>query len=314
MRRSSGHGRGAAVYELYGLRLKSDLAVPFDRCRDETRADVTLRQVDHCLSDPLRVAPEGAPWFQRARLPDGSDYLRWSRLYEFRVSPDGREILSRALSDVSAETFATYLLSQVLSFALVRQGVEPLHATATVVGGEAVAFLGDSGYGKSTLGAAFLKAGYPIFTDDLLVVDEDEGGFQAFPGPPRIKLLPGTARRLLGERARGQPMNPRTRKLILPLAGNAAWREPVRLRALYVLRAPGRRSDRVSISRLPARRACRELIRNTFNPVIVDGDRLARQLDLAARLVARVPVMTLSCPRGLGRLSEVVDLIRCSAA
>ena len=37
---------------------------------------------------------------------------------------------------------------------------QPLHATAVVVGGGAVAFLGDSGYGKSTLGASFVRENF----------------------------------------------------------------------------------------------------------------------------------------------------------
>ena len=59
----------------------------------------------------------------------------------------------------------------MLSFSLLSLGYEPLHATAVVVDGEAVAFLGDCGYGKSTLGAAFLARGFPLLTDDVLALE-----------------------------------------------------------------------------------------------------------------------------------------------
>jgi hypothetical protein len=38
---------------------------------------------------------------------------------------------------------------------------------------------------------------------------------------------------------------------------------------------------------------------------VLDGARLARQFDLAARVAAAVPVKTLEYPRGLGRLAAV---------
>ena len=46
------------------------------------------------------------------------------------------------------------MLGQALSFALVKQGFEPLHATVAVVDDEAVAFLGHNAFGKSTLTGA----------------------------------------------------------------------------------------------------------------------------------------------------------------
>ena len=52
----------------------------------------------------------------------------------------------------------------------------------------AVAFLGDSGFGKSSLAAYLLSAGDRLVTDDLLLLQESEG-FLAYPGPPRIKLF-----------------------------------------------------------------------------------------------------------------------------
>jgi hypothetical protein len=131
-------------------------------------------------------------------LPDGSIYLRWPDLAEFLVSPDGREITCCPGAGVPASSWQTYLLGQVLSFALVKGGIEPLHATVVVVNGSAVGFLGSSGQGKSTLAAAFLQTGHRLLTDDLLVLRERQGVFWAYSGPNRLKLFPDQARHLLG--------------------------------------------------------------------------------------------------------------------
>jgi hypothetical protein len=89
------------------------------------------------------------------------------------------------------------MLGQALSFALVKQHLEPLHATVVEIEGEGVAFLGGSAFGKSTIAASFLSAGHRLLTDDLLVLQERAGTIWAYPGPPRIKVFPDVAGRFL---------------------------------------------------------------------------------------------------------------------
>jgi len=304
-------------YRLYGLTIASPIALPCPEA-EATDADVLFAEGTGLLFSRARLeaglGPDASRWFEYARLSKGASYLRWSELYEFVVSGDGRGIAWRSLNGGNSAPFQSYLLSQVLSFALVRRGIEPLHATSVVIKGEAVAFLGDCGYGKSSLGAAFLQAGYHLLTDDLLVLKEEENRFVAYPGPPRIKLFPGIARRLLGERVNGTPMNHHTPKLVIPLGQNetASPQSALPLKAIYVLTPPSSRSrsHRITIRTLSARRAFVELVKNTFNTVIDEPGRLRRQFVLATRLAARVPLKSLSYPRTLARLPAVREAVR----
>ena len=312
---SSGKRLPAHVYWLYGFCLRSHWPLPCQELAESGPTDVEFFEGPPSLfSDASRKAGkemDAATWFHSDRLPDGSDYLRWTGLFEFLVSAEGRQIACRALNGASREAFQTYLLSQVLSFALVKQGIEPLHATVAVVNEQAVAFLGDCGYGKSSLGAAFLSTGHTLLTDDLLVVTEKDRRFVAHPGPPRIKLFPEIAKTLLGDCAAGTPMNPQTPKMVIPLDPSLSVQIACPLRAIYVLRAPAAcvQPRRVTIRTLAHRRACLALIANTFNPVIVERNRLARQFNWAARLASHIPVKSLSYPRDLARLPEVLDAI-----
>jgi hypothetical protein len=259
------------------------------------------------------ICQDQKEWFSRAGLPDGSDYLRWSGLFEFLVSADGRRIACRELNGASPESFQTYLLGQVLSFALLKQGFEPLHATSVVIDEEAVAFLGNCGYGKSSLGAAFLQEGYPLLTDDLLVLKEKGDRFVAYPGPPRIKLFPEIAGNVLGDRVTGTPMNNDTSKLVIPLGPDEAVSPECAfpLRAIYILRPPASlHSPRIVIRQLSPRRAFLALVKNTFNAIVVDPERLKRQFVLAGRLATTVPVKSLSYPRRLKRLPAVREAVR----
>jgi hypothetical protein len=240
-------------------------------------------------------------WYEYANRDDGSSYVRWSGIGEFLVSSDGRRIACGRESTATMESFQVYLLGQALSFALVKSGFEPLHATVVTVNDEAVAFLGESGAGKSTLATCFLADGHSMLTDDLLVLQQSADGFVAYPGPPRIKLLPDVAEYLLGGTAVGVRMNPDTTKLILPL-GPAQWSSsPKPLRAIYVLEPPNEnnRTERPQIEPLSRRAAFMALVRNAFNYVVVDAHRLERQLTKMTSLAMAMPIKRLQYPRGL---------------
>jgi hypothetical protein len=60
---------------------------------------------------------------------------------------------------------------------------------------------------------------------------------------------------------------------------------------------------------MKARAAFVSLTQNTFNSILLGPDRLRVQFDVASRLAQRVPVNTLSYPKGLGRLSEVRERV-----
>jgi hypothetical protein len=53
-----------------------------------------------------------------------------------------------------------------------------------------VAFLGPSGYGKSTLAASFAREGFPLASDDCLLVRGDTTGYLGVPAYPGVRLWP----------------------------------------------------------------------------------------------------------------------------
>jgi hypothetical protein len=243
------------------------------------------------------------------RLDDGRQYLRWGSQFEFLVGVGGTRVLGRPLRRARLEAFRTYLFSQVLSFALIECGEEPLHVSAVAVGDRAIGLMGQPGAGKSTLAAEFLREGAGLLTDDLLVIQRHEGHLNAQPGPPRIKLFPEVAHRVLPGMADGVPVSSITPKSIIRLR-REQWRsEASPLAALYVLRPGGGRTGRVSIRTPTPRTAFLELTRNTFNPLPAGPERLRRQLELASTVANEVPVRSVTYPRDIDRLAAVRSAI-----
>jgi hypothetical protein len=276
--------------------------------------DVTIEVAEaECFLSARKLAGVGdrQEWRHHAVLGDGTTYLQWTDLFEFLVSPDGGRILGHPLKHATDESFKTYLLGQVLSFALLHRGIEQLHATTVAVDGQAVAFLGNSGYGKSSLGGAFLRAGYSILTDDLLVLEANGRGFQAHPGPPRIKMFPEMAREFLPGQAAGDAMNHTTRKMIIPLRPEQTARQKTPLRAIYVLNTPAAsaRSRRVSIRGMSHRKAFLELLTNTFNTVNSEPERLKSQFVFAHAVCNAVPVRALSYPRDFRIVPQIITAV-----
>lgn len=297
------------AYAVYGLGIHSDMPLSLPLETSETRAHVRIRSRSQrffaAVVARTRFTVEAPSWFQYGRLVDGSTYLRWDRLGEFLVSADGGSIACRPFDDASAESFQVYLLQRALSLALVKQGFEPLHATAVVTDGRAIAFLGRGGFGKSSLAAVFLRAGDALLTDDLLLVRRTPAGPRAYPGPARIKLFPAMARRLLGAQSTGVPMNPDTNKLVMRLEPAQVWTTPVPLAALYVLPSPRLQVRRIRVEPLEPRRAFVEIVRHSLSALHADPDRLVRQFVEASSLAADVPVKQMLHSRRLDQLADV---------
>ena len=298
-------------YGVYGVRVLSDAPLELPAFADDGLACVECvtgraQAFAEALKDVSYRSRPGS-WYRHAVLEDGSSYVRWEHVGEFLVSSDGRRVVCRRDEKVSSESFQVYLLGQALSFALVKQGLEPLHATSIVVDGEAVAFLGSNAFGKSSLAASFLAAGFRMLTDDLLILRESGGRVIAYPGPARIKLFSNVARRVLGHGAHDPMMNPETEKRILRLSDRQHCSESVVLRTIYAVAAPrdACRTPGVRINRLSPRDAFVALIGGTFNRRLVNAERVERQFDVMASLADRVAVSTLAYPRAIDRLPDV---------
>ncbi len=310
---------GDARYRLYGLLVETRLPLSCPRIdrtasTGKSRPDVRLYAGSRTRFERARrqlaIASKPTDWFECRRLENGVTYLRWSGLFEFLIAADGRTIEYRRLRKATTESLTTYLLGQVLSFSLLSFGCDPLHATAVVIDGEAVAFLGDCGYGKSTLGAAFVARGYQILTDDVLALRPRDNRWMAYPGPRRLKLFPSVARKVLA-RAGGRLLNADTSKLVLPLSPGEATNRAVPVRALYVLRDPNARDSltRVRIAPLQGPNAFLEVTRSAFNLIHVDRARLENHFTMAAQLVSEVPLRRLAYPRKLDSLGAVCDAV-----
>jgi hypothetical protein len=307
----TGQGGKFHWYDIYGISLCSEIELSFPDSESMQSADVSLLAAPpdffRDVTDGAVVSPSPNRWYKYARLDSGQSYIRWDGLFEFLIDSDGRRIWCGWLGAASLESLQVYLLGQALSFALVKQGYEPLHATSVVIDGQAIAFLGSSGFGKSSIAASFLADGHRLLTDDMLLLRRTDEGYEAQPGPCRIKLFPKMARCFLAGTASAVPMNSETEKLVVPLAADHRHSGSAPLRVLYVLAPPreARRKHRIHLDSLSTREAFIELVRGTFNYLVTGSERLERQYVECLDIASRVPARRISYPRVLSMLPDV---------
>jgi len=306
--------RGVTRYHAYGVSVVSELPLPFpaEPPSDGRRALARVEFVEANDGDfhgfPSASMP--ADSFICDDVPGRGAYLRWPGLYDFVVDEPGSRIACRALDGCNASVFHNFLFGQVVAAALVRQGLEPLHAAAVAIEDGAIAFLGDCTYGKSTLLASFAHAGHRALTDDMLILERDAGEFHAWPGAGRVKLMPDSARRIL-RRSDGVQLTPLTTKRSFALDRSSQQRTRLPLRLLYVLPTPEERerTAAIEIRRASAAETVRELVTNTFTAHRLDRNRLVRQFEHATDIAAHVESFRLRYPAGLDRVAAVRDAI-----
>jgi hypothetical protein len=287
------------AHRLYGVVVAAPRALPGPPA--QAPADITV--YEHATRRPS-LLPANARGYSYGFLENGDIHVSWSDLFDFVVRSDGRRIDVHSEPAHSAEPVYTYLISQVISVALLQLRIESLHASAVAVDGRAIVLIGDSGYGKSTLTAALLRAGARLLTDDLLVLREKEAAYDVAPGAFRLKLDPGTAREL-GLGWSGVPMADGSGKYVYLLDPALCVADPLPLHRIMLLQPHAHAPRREEVATADA---TRELLAATFNPLHTQPTRLARLLHNAQKIARHTRVERLHVPRDLKQLDEVVAL------
>lgn len=270
------------------------------------------------------LAPPRPRWYHRWPLPDGTDWvrfarsgsdylLRFTRLADFLVSADAARVRCWPRAGTPVETVRHLFLNQVLPLVLGHRGRLVVHASAIVTPQGAVAFLGGSGRGKSTLAASFWAAGFPLVTDDCLRIDDRGGTLVAVPSYPAVRLWPDALRRLALDAPAPRRTAHYSEKLRVTPGQTARpfALGPAPLVRLYVL-ADARRargSARAGLEPLTVRDALVELIGHLYRLDIGRRDALRRDFDRLADMAGRLHMCRLRVPRGLRRLDEVREAV-----
>ncbi|MBL0244850.1 MAG: hypothetical protein IPQ22_12960 [Rhodoferax sp.] len=195
-----------------------------------------------------------------------------------------------------------------MPLALARQGMLVLHASAVEIGDSAVAFIGASGMGKSTLAASFATNGFRFLTDDGLLLEPRQDACYVLPSHPSIRLWDDSQDALIGVEVNIAPPVQFTRKVRFLAGESVAFCDQARpLRRIYFL-GENFDSPLEFVSMSPAL-ALIELVKHSFLLDIEMKDLLAAQFEKLSALVSQPLCYQLNFPRSFDSLAAIRQAI-----
>jgi len=249
------------------------------------------------------IFPDGTLWTRFYRSGEGY-LLRFPDLGDFDVSADGCAVRAWPAPGISEDTMQHLYLNQVLPLALSKQGKIVFHASAVDTGNGAIAFLGESGRGKSTLAASFASGGQRFLTDDALLLDPAEGGYLIQPSHPSIRLWDDSQEALLAADAELAPPVQYTPKARILSGDSLPFCNAVRrLQRVYFLGDGS--AEELTIQRMRPSEAMIGLVRNSFLLDIEAHEMLSSHFDLLAKMVALPIYYQLDYPRSFAALPSI---------
>jgi hypothetical protein len=284
-------------YLAYGIGIRSDVRLP-DLIEQEAAPDVVIRLGK---AEPLQPTHPGTRFCQQFK--PGDAYFYYYKMGRCRVR-DGREITGEPLLDIDLNMLGLLAQGPGISFLLHQRGCLTLHASCVNLGSAAIAFLGESGAGKSFMAAALQLRGHVVVADDVTIVEVDGSASSVYPGFPGLQLLPDAAKQF------GCTVNEPER--LDPFEDKVTWRfpgeftqHPVPLRRLYFLEdGPSVRIDTVS-----RHRAVFELVRHSYWIRLMHDARPASYFLQCAKLCEIVPVLRLIRPRSASAMPELIRAV-----
>ncbi|GAA4836923.1 hypothetical protein GCM10023221_12750 [Luteimicrobium xylanilyticum] len=303
---------------LYGLTFETNFPLFQSRPADGVPADVTVtlagtraRQDDTPDGELMLDFAQGDDhWYSLVRRGDGSLVFRVYTLCDFEISTDLRDVTMHLVAGVDDGMASIMVVGTLAALLLYLRGSLVLHASAVELDGQAVAFTGHSGMGKSTLAGLVAAAGARVVSDDVVPVRLD-GGAWIPPGATELRLRPGTE--LFEDRLRGVASGARrsadSREVV---RFDGAGGDDVPLAGIFI--PWPNRSDRLEMERLPPQHALVALMSFPRLMGWRDPGVLRMMFEQAGELVRSVPVFRAHVPWGPPFRDDIADAVRDAAA
>jgi dephospho-CoA kinase len=176
----------AGVYLIGGITLISEIVLPELPLIQQQSATphlvhVRLGTVADCLPGAVELDPDC--------FATPTQYLLNIRGIARYLVTAGHEIVIDPDDAAPALDVRGYLLGSIFVVLCQQRGLLPLHASAVASKSGVVAFLANSGQGKSTLAAHLAQRGFRVLADDVCLIDATQpGSAMVIPTAPWLKL------------------------------------------------------------------------------------------------------------------------------
>lgn len=286
-------------YIAYGLSFQSELAIPeFIPGQGGCDAQIIIKK-DSTPDEYLAEEYLDKEWALKVHQREAFVYVKDTGVF---LIQEGRKIIVVPTEDATEKQIRLYLVGTIMAILLYQQEFLVLHASVANINGSAIAFLGESGQGKSSTAAAFNRKGYDILTDDVAPVTLAKGAATITPGFPQIKLCRKTAEALGYDFDSLDIINSPKQKRGYRFKPSSST--PLPIGRIYVLYE----DTEFKIEPLTPKESVIELIRHS-RPTTLFHSGDTNHFFQCATLAKECGVYRLGRPRDLALLPEVVKLV-----
>lgn len=221
---------------------------------------------------------------------------------KFQISNSGHLVRHERYSSES-KILENFIIGNIQPLLLTLKGHIVLHANVVLIGTKAVALMGPSGFGKTSLSISLLMKGCKLLSDDLCQLGRYRRKYIVKPYLPYLSVAnENPFIDTLGKTIYEGPI-----KKWIKLNKGFFQRSPAPVTALYSLR----RGQRLHIETLHDARAVQALVENSYKLAsIFDIEKLQTEMQTLAGLVTGgLNVKALYVPRGWNNVDKAARMI-----
>ncbi|BAZ43113.1 hypothetical protein NIES4102_01090 [Chondrocystis sp. NIES-4102] len=291
-------------FSAYGLVIQSDFFLP----------ELALKSDNQCHPD-IKIyqsklqAPELHPTDSNilSAISQDSAYLYWSEAGTILVK-EGKQIVVDPIDNFDEQILRIFVLGAAFGLLLHQRGFMILHGNSINIKGKGVCFIGNRGFGKSTISASLYFKGYPIVSDDVTAIKFENSQAYLVPGYGRIKLWTDSVE-ALGLEAQNLPkVHPNFEKREY-LINESLVTDLVPLKCVYILGG----AEELTIESLSPSEALFKIMQNCyctrFCKQMYNTLSAVEHFQQSSSLVKHTNVFALKRTNDLSSLAKLTELI-----
>lgn len=308
------------MFSIFNISLDSDIPLP--ELAKTTEAGSVISVVagtnsEHCLTSHKWIhhyyTPTGELCISCAKQDDAY-LLRFPGTIDYLISHSGRLVTYFSSPNIPKKTIRHLLLDQVIPRILGQEGKLVLHASAVkLTNTQAVAFIGASGRGKSTLASSFFQWGAELLTDDCLLLDVSSKSAVAFPNYHGVRLFDDSAQSIFGDKTLHPQVSHYTSKKRIALNRREASTEITKgyaMSAFFLLVEP-QEAEHIEISSIKGASELITILEQIFTLDPTDKQVTVQQFkNLGNLLASGMKIYQLKYPREYSKLPLVQEKIQ----
>lgn len=207
----------------------------------------------------------------------------------------------------NVELIRSIAQSELIAAALRQRGLLVLHASCVANGSGAIAFVGFSGWGKSTLAIRFLQEGYRLLSDDVLPICIKKCPPVVYPSHPSVKAKEDS---LLGfkEDNKSYPKNKLSGKSEIPFTKEFSYQKR-KISKVYIIEEEFRKKTEVREMERPEQ--IFEVMKHTWaNSLFSSPEERKKHLKMSKKLSKKVDLKVLSRKKSIEELRSVIEAVK----